>query len=370
MKKKHIVIEFITSMGEGGAQSLVKDYVLHLDHNCFVGTIFCLFPMLDSGPGQLVKKNNIRIVSVYPKYSKFWSLVNKIGGRKIVSKKLKKEIDLIHPDVIHAHLGVLQYLIPIKSYIPKLFYTCHSEPMKNFGSKESSEFKAASELIRDSGMQLIALHDEMRIELNDLFGVNDTEVIYNGIDINRFYFVKEKKEDIRRSLSIKEDVFLVGHVGRFDEAKNHEFLIDVFCEVKNKLPNSKLLLVGTGPLKERIIQKVEEKGLKEHVLFLEQRKDVERLLKAMDSFLFPSIYEGLPVSLIEAQVSGLHCVASDRITKEAFLTPKMEVLSLNQTAIEWAEAVLDINYRGVYNQDIYTFDMKKDILALEKKYEG
>ena len=135
------VLEFITSMGEGGAQNLVKDYALNIDKSMFDVRILCLYPMLDSGPGKKAIRAGVSITSIYPRYSKFWSLINKLVGRWVVPIKLMEEINEFHPSVIHSHLAVLRYLVPIRQNLPeKVFYTCHNQPMKNFVSTKSKEF--------------------------------------------------------------------------------------------------------------------------------------------------------------------------------------------------------------------------------------
>ena len=364
---KRRVIEFITSMGEGGAQSIVKDYVQYLNKESFEVIVFCLFPMLNSGPGQLLKKSGTTTIAVYPSYSFFWSLVNRIVGKWFVPYKLKQTINTYKPEIMHAHLGVLRYILPIKESLPgTLLFTCHSEPQYAF--RKVIEFNAANVLVKTANLQLIALHSKMKKELNTLFKVSNTQVVYNGIDVNRFRKVKEDKDSIRQSLGIPVGTFLIGHVGRFSDAKNHRFIIEVFKELKSIHEKAILMLVGSGPLKEEIRQVVKKYSLESNVIFLEQRNDIERLLKAMDVFLFPSIYEGLPVSLIEAQAAGLRCVSSDCITEEAFLTPKTNVLSLNAPISEWVNALLEPNYKGLYNRDIESFDIMNTIQVLEQLY--
>lgn len=365
------VLEFITSMGEGGAQSLVKDYALNINKNEFDVTVFCVFPMLNSGPGQLLRLNGVKLISVYPSYNKFYAVVNKFFGSGIVKRKLRRCINNIKPDVVHAHLKVANFLKDVRNILPPVvLYTCHSEPLRNFGKVGTPEFNAVKTLISTNNLRLIALHEKMRQELNEMFSVDNTVVVYNGININRFRNVHESKENIRCSESIANDAFVIGHVGRFTYAKNHEFLVDIFKIVHQRNPKSVLLLIGTGELKEKVFAKVKYLNLNDSVRFLSQRTDVERLLKAMDVFLFPSHYEGLPVSLIEAQAAGIRVVTSDNVTEEAFLTPKLIVKSLACNAEEWADAVLDNTAISKYNRPLSIFEMKEDIKILESLYMG
>lgn len=363
------VIELITSLGEGGAQSLVKDYALSLN-NDFEVIIVCIFPLTDSNAGKSVMEHGIPVKCVYPRYSLWWRMVNKLLGKRIVSNYIKRIIRSYHPNVLHAHLGVLEPLALIKSYLPsKLFYTCHSEPYRTFGPKGSPGFVSAKDLLHNTNMQVIALHEKMAEEINKMFGVRNTEVVYNGIDVNRFRNVAESKIEIRTKLNIPQEAYLVGHVGRFISEKNHSFVIEVFAELKKNRPESILLLVGTGPLKAQVKREIENLGLSQDVIFLDHRNDVERILKSLDVFLFPSLKEGFPVALIEAQIAGLHCVVSNCITKEAFISRKLLSLDLSLPINKWVQAVSEIHYCSGKEMPYEMFDMKSSIIKIEQLYK-
>ena len=167
-------------------------------------------------------------------------------------------------------------------------------------------------------------------------------VIKNAIDISNFIYNEQTRQNLREELGIT-NLFAVGHVGRFTEQKNHSFLIDVFRKIHEKKPESILLLVGEGELKQKIKDKVELLKLNDCIRFFGMRDDVCDLLQAMDIFLLPSLYEGLPVVGIETQVSGLTVVASDVITKEVKLTENFIFMSLKLSASEWAENILALS---------------------------
>jgi glycosyltransferase involved in cell wall biosynthesis len=141
-------------------------------------------------------------------------------------------------------------------------------------------------------------------------------IIYNAIDFNRYLFDEEERKNVRKKLNINENTLVIGHVGRFNKQKNHKFLIDIFYKYQKKVKDSKLILIGIGPLKEKIEKKVKKLNIQDKVLFLNQRNDVDKLLQGIDVFVLPSLYEGLPLAGVEAQVSGLICLFSDNITKE------------------------------------------------------
>ncbi|EOO15538.1 glycosyltransferase family 1 protein [Bacillus cereus] len=146
-----------------------------------------------------------------------------------------------------------------------------------------------------------------------------TEIFKNGIECAKFVFSSEIREQVRKELKLHEDAFVIGHVGRFAYPKNHTFLIDIFAQLIESRPKSILLLVGDGPLRVEMEKKAEKLNLTNRVKFLGIRSDINRLLQAFDIFVFPSIYEGLPVTLIEAQGAGLPCVISDNITQDVDL---------------------------------------------------
>ena len=173
-----------------------------------------------------------------------------------------------------------------------------------------------------------------------MFGGAPYWILNNAICVEQYRFDPAKAVRTRAALGIPEDAFVVGHVGRFCTVKNHTFLIDIFSEIKKKANNAVLLLVGGGDLQKNIAQKAAELGLTEHVVFTGLRPDVPDLMRAMDVFVFPSLYEGLPLTLVEAQSSGLNCVISDRIPSDCDLTNLVHRRSLEESPEIWAQTVV------------------------------
>lgn len=167
------------------------------------------------------------------------------------------------------------------------------------------------------------------------------QILYYGIDLKAFSQSVDPVA-VRTELGIPADAFVVGHVGRFHQQKNHEFLLEIAALVAQREPHMRLLLVGDGSLRPDIEQKAIQMGLADKVIFAGVRPDIPRLmLGAMDVFLLPSLHEGLPLVLLEAQSIGLPCIFSDNITEEVdFLKPLMRRISLSQSPSVWAEAVL------------------------------
>ena len=173
------------------------------------------------------------------------------------------------------------------------------------------------------------------------------EVVYNAIDLGRFRFNAEARAQARVDLGLVGNQFAIGHVG-FTAQKNHAFLIDVFTEVVKRRDDVVLLLVGTGEAEASVKSLVDERGLTDRVMFLGQRSDVNRLYQAFDAFVLPSLYEGLGLVGVEAQVSGLPCLLSDAITREVDVTGECKFLPIDSPAV-WADEIdslLPYSYEG------------------------
>ena len=300
--KRTKVIELITNVGDGGAETLVKDYVRLLDRERFDVVVIARRDFGASANFQQIKESGIPIIFIYPRWNLFIKLWNKIMGAWYIPHKLRKIILQEKPDVLHTHLALLRYVRRVGKPLNgvRLLFTCHSVVSTIFGDKERVERRAAEYLINNKDLQLIALHQDMAKELNELFGIDNTVVIRNGIDFSRFENPGVTKEEERSELGIPQDAFVVGHVGRFNPVKNHVYLAEVFREVACIKLNAFLLMVGAGDSGD-IEKKLDEYGFSGRYMILSHRSDVNRILKAMDVFVFPSIYEGLPLSLIEAQ---------------------------------------------------------------------
>lgn len=164
-------------------------------------------------------------------------------------------------------------------------------------------------------------------------------IVPNGIDTGKFSYHPEIREQMRRKLGL-EDCFVIGHVGRFDYQKNHSFLLDIFAETAGECPQARLLLVGGGDGMAEAKEKAKALGIAEKVLFVGTQTKVADFYQAMDCFVFPSFFEGLPGSVLEAQTTGLPCIISDTITREVGVTKLVEFVPLSLSAKEWAVKAL------------------------------
>lgn len=198
-----------------------------------------------------------------------------------------------------------------------------------------------------------------RLAAEFTFGKAEVEVgkvnfIHNGVDLNVYKYDEENRRKVRREFGIADEQLVIGHIGRFNQQKNHKFLIEVFSEVLKQKPNALLMLVGDGEKKNEIKEQIKSLGIEESVIFTGIRSDVPALLSAMDVFVFPSFYEGMPNTVIEAQATGLPCVIADTITEEAGITECVRYKALTTSAKEWAYIAVSLleNSRICYNAKV------------------
>lgn len=203
------------------------------------------------------------------------------------------------------------------------------------------------------------------------------QALYYGIDLKPFQAANNNIET-RKELGIPEDAFVIGHVGRFVEQKNHRFLVEIVAEVAKREPKTRLLLIGDGELRSQIEEQVTFFGLRDQTIFAGIRSDVPQLMQTMNTFLLPSLFEGLGLVLIEAQAAGTACLFSDVIPQEVDLVPPlMKRLSLSQSPSEWAQALLDQQANiSLTRQDALTqvkasiFNIESAVTRLEDIYQA
>lgn len=375
MKK---VIQLISTMNTGGAETMVKDYALLVDKEKVQMKIVVMSGQYHSTNEQILKDKGIEIIYLGELlYGEKEDLnpLQKVLRRVSRYYYFRKLILEEKPDVLHVHLHFGWYLkvLPLKKLNMKLLFTVHNV-IENFfdavpGWKEKYfEYREADRLIKKYGMTLIALHDDMNRELRDFFHTENVVTINNGIMLSRFNKQLYDREEIRKSLGVGTEEFVVGHVGRYHEQKNHELIVNVFKELLKIKPNSKLLLIGKGPLKEEITKKIEREGLTDYVIMLENRQDVPQLMDAMDVFLFPSRWEGFGNVLIEAQSMGLRCVISDKVPESVILTENVQIKSLEEPLTAWVEAILNFNKKSVPRGTLTEHDMIYCVERLQHIY--
>ena len=204
------------------------------------------------------------------------------------------------------------------------------------------------------------------------FDSGRVKVWNNAIDTTRFAYSESVRQETRKALNLS-DKFVVGHSGRFMTQKNHTFLIDIFAEIHKRREDSVLLLAGDGPLMDDVKVKAARLGLSEYVVFLGNVNDMERYYQAMDVFVFPSLYEGLGMSAVEAQISGMPVLCSTEMPVETKICPNMHFISLKDSPGYWADEALRISLdhsrrdMSSYAQK-YGFDIRTEAAKLSEWY--
>ena len=242
-----------------------------------------------------------------------------------------------HPEyhIVHSHLDCMS-AIPLKAAKK------HGVPVRIGHAHNSNQPRDAKYLLKLFYKRMIAGQATQLFACSDeagrwMFGNADFRVLNNAIDAGKYAFDAAIRSEVRHELGLPADALVVGHVGRFDPQKNHRFLVEIF----EKMPeDARLLLVGDGVLRPDVEQQAEALGIRDRILFTGVRTDVDRLLQAMDVFLMPSLFEGLPVSIVEAQAAALPCLISDKVPIECKKTDLVTQIPLDASPAEWAEAVL------------------------------
>lgn len=366
------VVHFIHGLNMGGAETLVKNYALLMDKSRFKVIILCYDHYKDSPYEDILRKHNIDMLFVcddmplYQRKDIVAKIINRVQRYLLVRKKLGE----IKPDIIHYHLTLGSY---VKFARPnkktKLFYTQHFD-VERWKNNYPSDINATKWLCKHYSFQFIALNKKMKSIIDQMFNINNTQILNNGINMCNFQGEFNKKEK-RNELGIPENAFVVSHIGRFVSEKNHKFLIEIFAEIKQKCPEAFLLMVGTGDEKKKIINRIKEMNLENSYLILSNRTDVAQLLRASDAAVFPSISEGLGISVIEMQAAGLPCVVSDAVPKDTCISNKIYYMSLREQASSWANKLLDMvnDTQPIILKDIAEWDIKNNVKQLECMYQ-
>lgn len=361
------ILQFIGIANGGGVESVIMNYYRHID------------------------RNQVQFDFVFHEDSPYsWDAeIQQLGGRvyKVANYahnpvKFTYQIYQIvkqhHYDIVHSNMNTISAFPLFAAWLagaPVRILHNHStsspgETKRNimkailrpFAKLFANRYFACSQLAADWMYGKRMAHS------------NKVHIINNAIDLQKFAFDAQKRAYLRHELGLNDE-FVIGHVGRFMFQKNHAFLLDVFAKVRAKHSDAVLLLIGDGPLRPAMEQKVCDLRLTNSVKFLGLRHDVQDLYNAMDLFLLPSHYEGLPVVGVEAQANGLPIIVSDKVTSELKMTNVIQYESLAVGADKWVNDV-EMCYNKRTNQHADTaammraagFDIMKAAQTLQAEY--
>lgn len=268
-------------------------------------------------------------------------------------EKAVRHFFMEHHDYIAVHLNSGPKNYPILKYAKRYGIPVRIAHAHNTGFQTSSK---TAQLLGDLFKSPLRRYATNCLACSDLAGQwmfgkrwmaeGKVTVLSNGIPLQKYAFRPEVRHKVRVGWNAGPNTLVVGHVGRFTKQKNHSFLLEIFAELHRKHPDSMLVLAGVGELQEEIRRKSDEVHLTDSVRFLGFRSDVANLLQGMDVFLMPSLYEGFPVTGVEAQAAGLPCVFSDTITREVKILDEVEYLPLNVPAVQWADTIAHLSEGG------------------------
>ena len=349
----------------GGVESVVMNYYRHIDRSKIQFVFIC-----DEDSTNIPYEEREKLggkVILIPPYQKVFKY----------HKELKKILKEGNYKIVHSHINTLSVfsLFAAKcAGVPVRIAHSHSTTNKQEKKKNlvKQVLRPFSKVFATDYMACTE-HAGRWLFGNKEYDNGNVYLLNNAIDLDKFKYDEKLRKEKRKELNIKEDTLVIGHVGRFVEQKNHRFLIDIFNEVHKQNKNSILLLIGQGPLMEEMKEKVDSLGISDSVKFLSQREDVSELYNAMDLFLFPSLYEGLGMVLIEAQANGLPCVASTEVPAIAKVTEKLTFMNLESGVEIWIKAIFsylkDVNRKNIIlNDELKKYDIKSESYKLEEIY--
>lgn len=336
-EKRHICI-YCETWESGGIESFLHNVLRHMDlTNLDVDIVVaCLRPSIFTEP---LERLGVRFVELSGRSRSF--VRNYLRFSALLRQK--------HYDVVHlnAFQGLQLSLLQAakRANVPVRIAHSHNTALRQSRSRwlKMLIHRLSSTLFSESATDLWACSSnaaEFMFSQRPLVQRN-WRFIPNGIDLERFRFDAQQRDEVRRELGVS-DCFVVGNVGRLCYQKNQDFLLDVFAALIKERPNSRLLLVGEGEERQHLEQKAIALGVADKVIFYGVTDRVERLLWAMDVFVFPSRFEGLPVTSVEAQATGLPCIFSAAITRECQIGNAVTYLSLTDSVANWVSALVDI----------------------------
>lgn len=354
------VLQVVNDMQRAGLETMLMNYYRNIDRSKIQ------FDFLTHRPHRAAYDDEIEALGgkmyyaprLYPQnYPKYFQFM--------------KEFFMQHPEykIVHSHIDAMS-AFPLyaakMSKVPVRIAHSHNTRLdkdakivikyfaKNAVPKVANEYWACGEMAGEF-----------------MYGGKPFHVLRNAIELEKFQYNVQIRDKVRKQLGIEND-FVIGHVGRYCPVKNQSFLLDVFKVICEKEDKVHLLLIGIGEEEVTLRKKAEELGIAGKVTFLVNRSDVNELYQAMDVFVMPSLYEGLPVVCVEAQANGLPCIVADRISSEVLLSSSIHLKSLSDGQESWAEEILSVNRmrspEAVKELRANGYDIRREAEILEEEY--
>lgn len=372
MSKKRVILLNSCDGLYGGVESFLLNVFRYLDKSDFeVIFLTCGKSTYNMFKNEIYSSGGqIDTIPIYP---------NNFKNQFLAYRQLKNYLEKTKPDIIHINSGALSFQLLASLAAKQVGIKVRILHSHNFIPNPQGIKKLyrniLKRVLRFTGTKYLACSSGAANWMfsKKLIKSNQVQIIPNGINTRDFLYSEELRLKFRKEFDIGEDAYVIGHIGRFQKQKNHKFLIDIFNELQKIVPEAFLMLAGEGELKNEIIDYVKQLRIESKVIFLGERKDMGALLSAADAFVLPSLHEGLPISALEAQASGVNVFLADTITSETDITGIVTYLSINnidvwvtelskckinRNRVEWCQKVLDAGYdkqtSGVKMQQLFS----------------
>lgn len=335
------ICHVVSGLRSGGVESMIYNYCSHMDCSLFDFSLLYQHEPSQKNVDEF-EKLNFHLVRIP------FKVKHPIQNYQATYRFFKKH----SIDIVHCHMSLVNFfaLYAAKKAGVKV-RICHSHhvDMRNLGILKKAFSFLCKKLCMKYATDFFACGSEAG---EYMYGKKPFQIIYNAIDFDKFQFCESSRNSIRKQFQIQEDEIVLGHIGRFTNQKNHKFLLDVFAKIHGEFPKTKLFLLGDGELKNDLLLQVQKLQLADFVIFGGIVANPSDYYSAFDFFLLPSLYEGLPVVSIEAQLNGLRCFFSNMIDTNVIIDEKRsKLLPLNEE--EWVQEVL---------QAISSSDSSRDIV--------
>jgi len=361
------IAQIIGKVVMGGVDSVVMNYYRHIDKTKFQFDFF-MDGYEDTFIDDEIRSLGGRIFKL-PPYED--GLIRNLRAfRKIVNENNYK--------IVHCHMNTLSIFWlreAKKAGVPIRIAHSHSTASKGEFIRNIIKFSLRPfSKIYANQYCACSLYAGQWLYGSNFYNSGKVNYVKNAIDTDKFFYSEINRNMIREELNLNGK-FVIGHIGRFVYAKNHEFLVNIFIEICKLHSNSILLLIGDGPKKEKIENLIKKKKMHDKVIFTGLRTDIPKIMHAMDCFILPSRYEGLPIVVIEAQTSGLPCFISDKISPEIFITKQCIKINLDTSPESWAKCIMynmESYKRASFIDEISTkgYNIKFEFETLEKLYQS
>lgn len=340
------ILQYTGAMNRGGAETLLMNIYRNIDRNKFEFHFITHSKYKSDYDDEIIRLGGKVIYLEKPSLKEL----------KVFSKNFKSIVDEFGPyNAIHSHVQLFNGIVLREAKRNNIkIRVSHAHLNGDYAKSNilrSIYIGYSKFLINNNSTNKISCSYESG---KYLYNSDKFILLNNAIDINEFKF-DNKSNYLKKELNLDEDEKIITHIGTFKEAKNHNFIIDIFKEIRKSNSKYKLVLVGRGELEPKIRYKANELGLSDDIYFLGVREDIPKILQSTDVFFMPSILEGLPVVLVEAQAAGVPCVISKNIPKESDMGLNIiKNLELNDDKEKWIEAIINNNDSKI------KFELRKD----------